>query len=145
MCSVGDNIDETGAIKFMAVKQKVNLYVSQCLSFSPSIALFIFRLESKCNKCREQVPCILLRGKDAYCKKCFLNGTVHKFKALLGKHRLINPKDSVLVCHEPGHASAALLHFLRTGLDLETPKKLRFKLVFLFIDSKKLDIILMHI
>lgn len=100
------------------------------------------RLGSKCNKCREQTPCILLRGKDVYCRQCFISGTTHKFKSLLGKHRLINPNEKVLILHEPGHASAALLSFLRTGLDLDTPKKLRFKPVFLFIDSKDFSNIL---
>lgn len=97
---------------------------------------YIHRLESKCNKCREEIPCVVLRGKDAYCRRCFLSGTIHKFKSLLGKHHLIRPQDCVLVLHETGYASGALLHFLRSGLDLDTPKKLRLNPIFLFVDSK---------
>lgn len=76
-----------------------------------------------------------MRKKDAYCKQCFLNGTVHKFKALLGKSKLIRPHDKVLVCHKVGHPSTALLHFLRVGLDLNTPKKIRFEPIILFVEG----------
>lgn len=91
---------------------------------------------TKCNKCRLESPCVLLRSKDKYCKTCFLAGTVHKFKSLLGKHKLIRPLDKVLVIHKCGHPTSALLHFLRTGLDLETHKKLRFSVMVVFIEGK---------
>lgn len=136
MCSVGDDIDESGEAKFMTAKEKVNLYVISLLYCFFAMITQFCRLESKCNKCREQTPSVLLRGKDVYCKQCFINGTTHKFKSLLGKHKLIHPNDNVLIHHDVGHASAALLHMLRSGLDLNTPKKLRFKPVFLFIDSE---------
>lgn len=78
---------------------------------------------------------MLLRNKDAYCKECFLAGTTHKFKAQLGKSKLIRPHDKVLVCHRIGHPSTTLLHFLRVGLDLNTPKKIRFTTIILFVDG----------
>lgn len=61
--------------------------------------------------------------------------TTHKFKAQLGKSKLIRPNDKVLVLHKLGHASTALLHFLRMGLDLNTPKKIRFEPVIIFVDG----------
>ncbi|KAK9886028.1 hypothetical protein WA026_014814 [Henosepilachna vigintioctopunctata] len=92
-------------------------------------------LAEKCNKCKDEKPCVILRKKDAYCKSCFLTSTVHKFKALLGKHKLIKDGDKVLVYYHGGHSGTALLHFLRTNLDLNSPKKLRFIPVCLFIEK----------
>lgn len=62
-------------------------------------------------------------------------GTVHKFKALLGKYKLIRPNDKILVIYKISHPTTALLHFIRTGLDLETHKKLRFQVVVVFIEG----------
>lgn len=117
MCSVGDDHFETEETKCMPAKEKLT------------------SLDAKCNKCREEPPVVLLRSKDVYCKSCFLSGTNHKFKALLGKHKLIRAGDRVLVHHKLGHPSTALLHFLRTGLDLNTPKKLRFDVTVVYIEG----------
>ncbi|RZC34806.1 cytoplasmic tRNA 2-thiolation protein 2, partial [Asbolus verrucosus] len=118
MCSVGDDgFDETENLKYMPKKEKPSIY-------------------DKCNKCREEPPCIVLRSKDKYCKQCFLAGTIHKFKALLGKHKLIHPNDRVMIIHKCGQPSSALLHFIRTGLDLETHKRLRFEPLILFIEDQ---------
>lgn len=117
MCSVGDDFENEGD-KNMPSLAKLNLS------------------ESKCNKCKDENPKVLLRGKDAYCNKCFLAGVTHKFKALLGKSRLIRPNDRVMVLYEVGHPSTALLHLLRTGLDLNTPKKLRFEPIVLFTEDQ---------
>ncbi|CAG9829294.1 unnamed protein product [Diabrotica balteata] len=117
MCSVGDDVYDNEADKLMPITKTS-------------------KIAEVCNKCRTEKPCIVLRSKDAYCQNCFLVGTVHKFKALLGKSRLIHPKDKVLVWHQIGHPSTALLHFLRTGLDLNTPKKLRFEPIILFVDDQ---------
>ncbi|CAG9856237.1 unnamed protein product [Phyllotreta striolata] len=113
MCSVGDDFDN----QTEKLMQKATLT----------------KLSDTCNKCRAEKPCIVLRGKDTYCKNCFLINTVHKFKASLGKSRLIHLNDRVLVWYQIGHPSVALLHFLRTGLDLSTPKKLRFHPIILFV------------
>ncbi|KAL3268075.1 hypothetical protein HHI36_007204 [Cryptolaemus montrouzieri] len=90
-------------------------------------------LSDKCNKCKEEKPCLTLRNKDVYCKSCFMSTTLHKFKALLGKYRLIRDNDKVLIYYKGGHATTALLKFMRTCLDLDTPKKLRFQPLSLFI------------
>ncbi|XP_044252778.1 cytoplasmic tRNA 2-thiolation protein 2 [Tribolium madens] len=117
MCSIGDdNFEDLDNLKYMPSKEKPSSF-------------------SKCNKCREAVPIVVLRSKDKYCRNCFLAGATHKFKATLGKHKLIRPNDRVLVVHKCGHPSTALLHFIRTGLDLETHKKLRFEPVVLFVEE----------
>lgn len=96
----------------------------------------VVRSGNKCNKCREESAYVVLRSKHGYCKNCFISGTTHKFKSLLGKHRIITQNENVLVYHKGGHASTALLHFLRSGLDLKTPKQLRLKPLFLYIEGK---------
>ncbi|XP_065155206.1 cytoplasmic tRNA 2-thiolation protein 2-B isoform X1 [Atheta coriaria] len=117
MCSVGDD----------------NYEGDEASKYLPTIETL--KLDTLCNKCRTNQPCIILRHKDAYCKDCFLAATTHKFKAFLGKHRLIYPNDKVLVSFKEGHECAALLHFIRSGLDLTTPKKLRFEPMILYIEN----------
>ncbi|KAL1498303.1 hypothetical protein ABEB36_009121 [Hypothenemus hampei] len=117
MCSLDDNF-ENKEVKHFPKVEKINLR------------------DLKCNKCRENIPVVLLRHKDAYCKECFLAGATHKFKALLGKTKLIRPHDRVLISYEVGHPSTALLHFLRSGLDLNTPKQLRFEPVIVFLEDQ---------
>lgn len=117
MCSIGNEL-ENGSEKYMPHIDKTQVD------------------KQKCNKCKEATPCILLRGKDSYCKPCFLLNTNHKFKLLLGKSKLIRPRDKVLVTYEIGHPSTALLHLIRDGLNLNTPKKLTFDPVFVFVDDQ---------
>ncbi|KAI4460472.1 cytoplasmic trna 2-thiolation protein 2 [Holotrichia oblita] len=96
--------------------------------------LDIVKVEKTCNKCREQKSNVLLRGKHGYCKSCFLIGTEHKFKAFLGKHRFIRKDDYVLVNYNLGHPITSLLHFLRSGIDIKTPKQLKFKPIIFYIE-----------
>ncbi|KAK9718435.1 Cytoplasmic tRNA 2-thiolation protein 2 [Popillia japonica] len=114
MCSVGDDYQD-----------EVENYMEK---------LDIVKVEKTCNKCKEQESNVLLRGKDGYCKSCFLIGTEHKFKAFLGKHRFIRKDDWVLVNYEVGHSITSLLHFLRSGIDVKTPKQLKFKPIILYIE-----------
>ncbi|CAH1102564.1 unnamed protein product [Psylliodes chrysocephalus] len=117
MCSVGDDDYDNQAEKTMRKESGI-------------------KLSETCNKCRVEKSCVVLRGKDAYCKNCFLIGTIHKFKASLGKYRLIQTNDRVLVWYKVGHPSTSLLHFLRSGLDLMAHKRLRFQPLILFIDDQ---------
>ncbi|XP_066260815.1 cytoplasmic tRNA 2-thiolation protein 2-A-like [Euwallacea similis] len=118
MCSVGDDFETESkeSPKFMLKRGPVQF--------------------DKCNKCKDQKPVILLRYEDAYCKDCFLMGSNHKFKALLGKSKLIRPNDRVLISYEVGQPSSALLHLLRNGLDLDSPKRLRIEPVIVFLEDQ---------
>ncbi|XP_060528998.1 cytoplasmic tRNA 2-thiolation protein 2 isoform X2 [Cylas formicarius] len=116
MCSLGDDY-ENNEEKYLPQK---NIGLDNC----------------RCNKCRHEKASILLRGKDAYCRNCFLASTNHKFKAILGKSKLIRPYDKVLISFDVGHPSVALLHLIRSGLDLDTPKRLKFIPVVVFIEDR---------
>ncbi|XP_057654144.1 cytoplasmic tRNA 2-thiolation protein 2 [Diorhabda carinulata] len=117
MCSIGDDIYDHEEEKTIPVTKSLKLF-------------------DLCNKCRSEKPRLVLRTKDAYCNNCFLSSTVHKFKAYLGKSHLIQKNDRVLVWHQIGHPSTSLLHFLRSGLDLSSSKKLQFVPIILFIDDQ---------
>lgn len=62
--------------------------------------------------------------------------TDHKFRALLGKHRLINDKDRILIDYKGGHPTTSLLNFIKTGLEVDTPKKIKFVPICLFIEDQ---------
>lgn len=118
MCSVGDdNIEEDGPLKYMEGCQQLQSF------------------NGLCKKCNNLQANIILRGKDAYCKVCFLAVTTHKFKGYLGKHRFVRPNEKILIVYKPGHPITAMLHMIRTGIDLSTHKKLRFNPIILFIEE----------
>ncbi|XP_043937640.1 cytoplasmic tRNA 2-thiolation protein 2 isoform X2 [Protopterus annectens] len=80
----------------------------------------------KCMRCKEGAAVVIIRVGDAFCKDCFKDYFVHKFRAMLGKNRLIYPGEKVLLALSGGAASSALLRQVQEGLSREAPKKLRF-------------------
>ena len=50
-----------------------------------------------CKKCRVAEPNLTLRKKDSYCAECFLAASKHKFRATLGKHKIMKLDERVLV------------------------------------------------
>ncbi|KAI4495419.1 hypothetical protein M0802_008633 [Mischocyttarus mexicanus] len=88
-----------------------------------------------CKKCRTNKPEIILRKKDGYCKVCFLINLTHKFRAALGKSKIIQRGDTVLVGHCGRENSTALLHLIKSGLNEAANKKIIFNVVIFFIDD----------
>nr|XP_022917633.1 cytoplasmic tRNA 2-thiolation protein 2 [Onthophagus taurus] len=117
MCSIGDEgIEDEGPAKFM--EKKLSLQDKTCV------------------KCKTNRSVILLRSKDCYCKECFVNGTLHKFKAFLGKLRLSRRDEKVLVSYKTGHVTCTLLQFLRNGLDtMAEQKRLKFQPIFIYVEK----------
>ncbi|VVC38827.1 Hypothetical protein CINCED_3A025639 [Cinara cedri] len=95
-------------------------------------------LELKCRKCLVKFGDVVLRQKDVYCKSCFVPMVTHKFRATLGKSKLVNRGERVLVCVSGSQCSVALLHLVWTGLQQSTFKKLTFDPVILYIDESDL-------
>lgn len=119
MCSVND--DDCGIEERTSIISKTNLDVS------------------KCKKCEENETRIVLRGKDAYCKNCFLASSTHKFRATLGKSKIIRPNDNILVAHSGSAASSVLLHLIHAGMHESAHKRLVFKSKVLYIDEGILE------
>lgn len=60
----------------------------------------------------------------------------HKFRASLGKSKLVRKGDKVLVGFSGSSSSLALLHLIMTGIKEEAHKKLVFEPCIVYIDGK---------
>uniref|UniRef100_A0A4W3IZL5 Cytoplasmic tRNA 2-thiolation protein 2 n=1 Tax=Callorhinchus milii TaxID=7868 RepID=A0A4W3IZL5_CALMI len=60
-------------------------------------------------KCKEGCAVVVIRVGDAFCKSCFRDYFVHKFRAMLGKTRLIFPGEKVLLALSGGSTSSSML------------------------------------
>ncbi|XP_067396335.1 cytoplasmic tRNA 2-thiolation protein 2 [Emydura macquarii macquarii] len=89
----------------------------------------------KCMKCKEASPVLVIRVGDAFCKACFREYFVHKFRAMLGKNRAIYPGEKVLLALSGGPASSSMLRQVQEGLSRETAKKLRFLPGLIYVDE----------
>nr|XP_033798911.1 cytoplasmic tRNA 2-thiolation protein 2 isoform X2 [Geotrypetes seraphini] len=92
-------------------------------------------LEQKCMKCKERSAVLIIRIGDAFCKDCFKEYFVHKFRAMLGKKRLIYPGEKVLLALSGGPASSSMFQQVQEGLSRDAPKKLRFVPGLVHIDE----------
>ncbi|KAM6430657.1 cytoplasmic tRNA 2-thiolation protein 2 isoform 2-T3 [Liasis olivaceus] len=93
------------------------------------------RCGSQCVKCKDGSPVVVLRAGDAFCKACFKEYFVHKFRAMLGKNRCIYPGEKVLLAFSGGPTSSSMLQQVQEGLNREAAKKLRFKPGIIYIDE----------
>ncbi|KAM8799225.1 cytoplasmic tRNA 2-thiolation protein 2 [Eudromia elegans] len=86
-------------------------------------------------KCKESPAVLVIRVGDPFCRACFREYFVHKFRAMLGKNRVIFPGEKVLLAFSGGAASSAMLRQVQEGLRRETAKKLRFIPGIIYIDE----------
>ncbi|KAL6256402.1 hypothetical protein P5V15_012515 [Pogonomyrmex californicus] len=86
-----------------------------------------------CRKCKCKNVDVLLVDQSGYCNVCFLNVINHKFRAALGKSKIIRHGDSILVDHSGELNSTVLLHLIKAGMNESTHKKLIFKTTVLYI------------
>lgn len=89
----------------------------------------------KCVKCRDASAAVMVRAGEPYCRACFSDYFVHKFRAMLGKNRVIFPGEKVLVAVSGGPASSAMLRQVQEGLSQNAHKKLRFCPGIVYIDE----------
>ncbi|XP_051565199.1 cytoplasmic tRNA 2-thiolation protein 2 isoform X2 [Myxocyprinus asiaticus] len=92
-------------------------------------------LNRKCMKCKEETASLIIRVSDAFCRSCFKEYFIHKFRAMLGKNRVIFPQEKVLLAVSGGAASCAMLSQVQEGLSQDAPKKLRFVPGIIYIDE----------
>ncbi|KMQ91085.1 fatty-acid amide hydrolase 2, partial [Lasius niger] len=76
---------------------------------------------------------ILLRIQDIY--SMFNRSDDSKFRASLGKSKIIHHGDSILVDHLGELNSTVLLHLIKSGMSESAHKKLIFKTIVLYIDD----------
>ncbi|KAL7830938.1 hypothetical protein SRHO_G00304400 [Serrasalmus rhombeus] len=88
-----------------------------------------------CVKCKESTAVLIIRLGDAFCRSCFKEYFVHKFRAMLGKNRVIFPGEKVLLAVSGGPASSSMLAQVQEGLSRDAPKKLRFVPGIIYIDE----------
>uniref|UniRef100_A0A3P9B8Q7 Cytoplasmic tRNA 2-thiolation protein 2 n=1 Tax=Maylandia zebra TaxID=106582 RepID=A0A3P9B8Q7_9CICH len=99
-------------------------------------ALLLFvSVSKKCVKCKEAPAALVIRAGDAYCRLCFKDFFIHKFKAVLGKNRIIFPGEKVLLAVSGGPSSCSMLRQVQEGLSQKANKKLRFVPGVAFIDE----------
>ncbi|KAL3859280.1 hypothetical protein ACJMK2_009506 [Sinanodonta woodiana] len=87
-----------------------------------------------CMKCQEKAV-LITRVNDAFCRSCFMVYITHKFRATIGKTKLVRDGEMVLIALSGGPSSSALLHLIQEGLSERTHKKLRFRPGLIFIDE----------
>lgn len=95
-------------------------------------------LNMSCKKC-DSPKTVILRKKDYYCDDCFMLSTNHKFRACLGKNKVITPNENVMIGLSGGVGSTVLADLVHHAISLENTKKLRITPYFLHLyddDSK---------
>ena len=96
-----------------------------------------FAAEGSCMKCPEKAV-ILVRNNDPFCRTCFLDYIMHKFRATIGKARVIHQGQRVLLAVSGGSASMAMLDLVIKGLGKAAVKKHRFKPGLVHVDDEGL-------
>ncbi|CAN9500142.1 unnamed protein product [Ophioblennius macclurei] len=89
----------------------------------------------KCTKCKGAPAAVVVRAGDSYCRTCFREYFIHKFRAMLGKNRVIFPGEKVLLAVSGGPSSSSMLCQVQEGLSQKAHKKLRFSPGIVYIDE----------
>ncbi|XP_023560959.1 cytoplasmic tRNA 2-thiolation protein 2 isoform X5 [Octodon degus] len=89
----------------------------------------------KCVKCKEGKPVVAVRAGDAFCRDCFKAFYIHKFRAMLGKNRLIFPGEKVLLAWSGGPSSSSMVWQVLEGLSQHSAKRLRFVPGVVYVDE----------
>lgn len=87
-----------------------------------------------CMKCSEAAA-VLVRNGDPLCRTCFLYYVVHKFRATIGKAKVVRQGEKILLAVSGGSSSSAMLDLVVRGLGKEAVKKLRFQPGVVHIDE----------
>ncbi|XP_029926852.1 cytoplasmic tRNA 2-thiolation protein 2 isoform X2 [Myripristis murdjan] len=95
----------------------------------------VLSFSKKCVKCKEATAVLVIRAGDMFCSGCFKEYFVHKFRAMLGKNRIIFPGERVLLAVSGGPSSCSMLNQVQEGLSQNAHKKLRFIPGIVYIDE----------
>lgn len=75
------------------------------------------------------------KGRNAYCETCLLNITSHKFRATLGKSKIIRKGDAVLVAYSGKPNATMLAHLIKAGNEQSVHKRLIFETKLIYVDD----------
>uniref|UniRef100_A0A7N8Y818 Cytoplasmic tRNA 2-thiolation protein 2 n=1 Tax=Mastacembelus armatus TaxID=205130 RepID=A0A7N8Y818_9TELE len=95
----------------------------------------MLNVSKKCIKCKEASAAVVIRVGDTYCRGCFKEYFIHKFRAMLGKNRIIFPGEKVLLAVSGGPSSCSMLSQVQEGLSQTAHRKLRFLPGIVHIDE----------
>lgn len=94
---------------------------------------------SKCKRCAGQ-PYVLLQKKDVFCRLCFEEYCVHKYKSTTCKAKMIKPEHQVLIAYSGGQSSTALLNLTLYCLNHENAAvRFLMKPHLLYIDGERIQ------
>lgn len=98
-----------------------------------------FKNFRKCLKC-EKNSVVVTRICEALCKDCFMEYFTHKFRATIGKHKIIEKNEEVLYAYSGSGSSVAMLNLISqgTGDAAYLKKRFTFKPTILYIEDHKL-------
>jgi len=91
--------------------------------------------QSICKKCKVNRSDLTLRTRDNYCAACFLSNSKHKFRATLGKHKIMRSDEKVLVSFKANDSSIAMIDMIYTSLKENSIKKLLYIPCLIVIDD----------
>lgn len=89
----------------------------------------------ECLKCQAEGS-IFLRKKDFYCNNCLILNVNHKFRASIGKRKILKTHEKVLIALSSSMSSLVMLDMISNSINLETHKKLRISAVCLHVIGK---------
>ena len=71
-------------------------------------------------------------------RDCFIEYFTHKFRATIGKNKILEKDESVLFPYSSSSSSVAMLHLIAKGVSEEAKKKFTFKTCIIYIEDKLL-------
>lgn len=85
-----------------------------------------------CKKCGT-LGSLTIRKEHMYCVNCFMHNINHKFRACIGKNKILSANENVLICLTGGLSSTVLLDLIFNGISEDNHKKLRVIPFFLHL------------
>uniref|UniRef100_A0A0V0G776 Cytoplasmic tRNA 2-thiolation protein 2 n=1 Tax=Triatoma dimidiata TaxID=72491 RepID=A0A0V0G776_TRIDM len=87
-----------------------------------------------CRKCATKAS-VVLQTKFSYCRGCFLEYFRHKFRATLGKSKIMKHGDKILIGFSGSASSTCLIDLISDSLNDANKKKMSFNINILYIDE----------
>lgn len=90
----------------------------------------------KCAKCKTEPPSVNVR-RALFCKTCFQQSLVQRFRSSLGKSTLLS-SSTVLLCYSGGISSSVLLGLMADYFGVDPRKRSQIlKVIVVFVDESQ--------